>query len=230
MNAHTKRPARAVLRAAIEARDVAAAREREAAAALGRADQSVARARLRLHQVRDVDAEILAHNAAAYRTHAVVGGDPPAADVPPHLAEKRGRRDACAAELAAAKAAQAQLAGEHAAAQTEHQRCDRAVAEAADAVVADMSLLALGRYALAIRAARAAWADVAAIAGMTVQTGLTWAERAPLPGLPDGLVDTVARGFGYQPEPIPGQAPPARSAVWEDLRRRLRDDAGAELR
>lgn len=228
MNAHAKAPLRAVLRAAIEARDAAAERLREASAALDRADQGAVRAQLRLRQIGDVDAEILAHSAAAYRTYAVSGGDPPSADVPPHLAEKRGRRDAAQAELAAAKAAQAQLAGEHAAAQTEHQRCDRAVAEAADAVVADMSLLALGRYVQAIRAARAAWDDVAAIAGMTVQTGPTWAMRAPLPGLPDGLADMVARGFGKLAELRPGESrAPGRSATWEDLRRRLRVSADA---
>jgi hypothetical protein len=67
-----------------------------------------------------------------------------------------------------------------------------------------------------------AWDDAATIAVMTTQTGPTWAERVRMTSLPPGLVDAINRGFG-------NVEPQDRSAAWEALRARLRQDADAEL-
>jgi hypothetical protein len=67
-------------------------------------------------------------------------GPRPAAGVPAPLAEKQRQRDAAKQELAAAEAAQAELATAHAAAQGEHERHEREVAAAADAVIAEESI------------------------------------------------------------------------------------------
>jgi hypothetical protein len=228
MNAPTKIPTRDMLRAAIVERDAAAGRERECAGALDRADRMASGAKIRLHQLGDVDAAILAHATAQYRVFAQRGGEPPAADVPPHLAEKRAARDAARAEHDAAKAAQSQLAGEHAAAQTERQRCDRAVIAAADAVVAEMALPALGAYVAAIREARQAWSDAEAIVRLVVPAPPSWAKEMHMPvvGLPDSVRSMLDRGFGTEPGP---SEPPGRAAAWASLRERLRTDPDAEL-
>jgi hypothetical protein len=232
MNMQTKPPApRTVLRQAIADRDAAAGRERTAAAALDQADHNIAGPRLRLHLARDVDAEILADATARYRAFAEAGGDAPTIDVPEHLAEKRRQRDTAKAELDAAKAAQAQLARAHADAQTERQQYDRRVAAAADAVLADMALPALGVYARAIREARQAWGDAAAIVRLVVPTAPAWAPdmHMPQPALPNGVREMLERGFGSEPSPCDQSHPPARAAAWEDLRRRLRENADAEM-
>lgn len=230
MNAPTKIPTRDMLRAAIVERDAAAGRERECAGALDRADRMASGAKIRLHQLGDVDAEILAHATAQYREFAQRGGEPPAADVPPHLAEKRAARDAARAELAAAQAAQSQLAGEHAAAQTERQRCDRAAAAAADAVIAAMALPALGIYVAKIREARQSWNEAQAIVRMITPAPPSWSPDARMshPSLAEGVREMLDRGFGAEPGPRDQSSPPV-AARWEDLRRRLRENADAEL-
>jgi ATPase subunit of ABC transporter with duplicated ATPase domains len=82
----------------------------------------------------------VAHATAAYRAFAQAGGERPDVGTPAHLAERQRDRDAARQELAVASAAQAQLAGEHAAALREHERREREVAAAADRVIAEMSL------------------------------------------------------------------------------------------
>jgi hypothetical protein len=218
MNAQMSPPARDILRAAITARNDAAARVLLAAAALDRAHRAASAAQVRFYETGNPDAEILAHAMAQYRAYAEAGGPPPSADVPPALAERQRQRDVARHEMAAADAARAELAGAHAAALNEHAHREKAVATAADTVVAEQAVLALGRYGQAIRQARAAWDDASAIAVMTVSTGPTWAQRARMPSLPPGLVDAINRGFG-------NVEPQDRSAAWEDLRPRLRGNA-----
>lgn len=224
MNAPTKIPTRDMLRAAIVERDAAAGRERECAGALDRADRMASGAKIRLHQLGDVDAAILAHATAQYRAFAETGGDAPTVDVPAHLQAKRTQRDAAKTELDAAKAAQAQLAGEHAAAQTERQRCERAIAQAADAVIAELALPALGLYVARIREARQSWSDAQAIVRMITPAPPSWSPDmvVAVPGLPDSVRQMLARGFGTQPDP---SEPPGRAAAWADFRRRLRENA-----
>jgi hypothetical protein len=68
-----------------------------------------------------------------------------------------------------------------------------------------------------------AWDDAATIAVMTTQTGPGRADRVRMRSLPPGLTDAINRGFGGNVEPQD------RSAVWDDLRRRLRENADSEL-
>jgi hypothetical protein len=100
---------------------------RDAAATLARATQLAAEAKGRLMGL-DVDGAILAHATAAYSAFAENSGERPAVDIPAHLAERREACDAAKRELAAAQAAEAELADERAAALREHKR---RVAEAA---------------------------------------------------------------------------------------------------
>jgi hypothetical protein len=230
MNAHAKLPAREALRAAIAVRDEAATRVREAAATLARAGRLTADAQRRLDVLGDVDGEVLAHATAAYRTFAEAGGERPDLATPAHLTERQRKRDAARQELAAAGAAQAQLAGEHAAAQAEHERRERQVAAAADAVIAEESISIYVRYVQAVEAARAAFDDMATISGMTVQTGTRWADRTQLPGVPPLVARAVTVGFGHRDEPPPGERrTSSRAEAWEELRRRLRLSADAEF-
>jgi hypothetical protein len=171
---------------------------------------------------------VLAHATAAYRTFAESGGDRPDLGTPAHLAERRRACDAARQELAAAQAARAELGDGHAAAQREHERCERAVAAAADGVIAEMSLATYVRYTRAVEAAREAWDDLEVICAMTVSTGPRWVDRTPLPGLPPGLAEVVSRGFGHRDEPpLSERVASRRSAAWEDLRHRLRLNADA---
>jgi hypothetical protein len=234
MNAHAhvkaKSSAREALRDAIATRDQAAARVRETAAILARSERNAASARWALDRLGDVDAEILARATALARKAAEAGGDKPEIGTPAHLEEKRHRRDVARQELAAAEAARSQLTKEHAAAQGEHERRVNNVAKAADAVIAEMSLLTWGRYVQAIEPARAAWDDLTVICGMEVQNGPRWVDRTRLPGLAPGLAEAVGRGFGHRDESPPGESGASRrSAAWEDFRRRLRESADAEI-
>ena len=208
-HAHTKLPAREALRAAISVRDEAAARVREAAATLARAGRLATDAQRRLDVLGDVDGQVLAHATAAYRTFAESGGDRPDAGTPAHLVERQRQRDAARQELAAAEAARSQLTEEHAATQGEHERHEREVAAAADAVIAEMALLAWGRYVQAIEAARAAWDDAASICGMTANSPAAM-----------GRAEDVA---GATPRPRrgrrPGLRPPRRAAPGRARRR-----------
>jgi hypothetical protein len=132
--------------------------------------------------------------------------------------------------LLAGTAAQAELAAEHAAAKREHERCENNVAKAADAVIAEESISIYVRYVQAVEAARAAWDDLTVICGMEVQNGPRWVDRTRLPGLVPGLVEAVGRGFGHRDESPPGESGASRrSAAWEDFRRRLRENADAEI-
>jgi hypothetical protein len=230
MNAHTKLPAREALRVAIATRDEAAARVREAAGTLARADRLATDAQRRLDVLGDVDGQVLAHATAAYRTFAEVGGERPDLGTPAHLAERQRARDAVRQELAAATAAQAQLGDEHAAAQGEHGRREREVAAAADAVIAEESISIYVRYVQAVEAARAAFDDMVAISGMTVAHGPRWVDRTQLPRLPPLVARAVSMGFGHRDEPpSPGGRRAPRSAEWEELRRQLRLSADAEI-
>lgn len=236
MNMHTveivRPPAapRAALREAIAERDAAAAREREAAGTLDRADRLAADTQRRLAALDRVDQEILDHSAAAYRAYAETAGDILEVTTPKHLEEKRIARDAVRQELAGAKAAQSQLADRHRALQAEREKCDRVVSQAADRVIVEESTQLYVRYVQAVREAREAFDDMAAICGITQQTGPTWAMRAQLPGLPELVTYAVELGFGYRADPPPGQVrPPGREAVWQRLRERLRVDADATL-
>jgi hypothetical protein len=227
MNAHTKPSAREALRAAIAVRDEAAARVPEAAATLARAGRLAADAQRRLDGLGDVDGQVLAHATAAYRNFAENGGERPDLGTPAHLAERQRTRDAARQELAAANAAQAQLGEEHAGALRDYERCEREVTAAADGVITEESIV---RYVQAVEAARAAFDDMAAISGMTVQTGPRWADRTPLPGLPPLVTHAVRMGFGHREEPPPGQVRgPDRSAAWEDLRRRLQLSGDSQI-
>jgi hypothetical protein len=219
-------PAREALRAAIVIAEVSKTHLRQAAATLARADQMASDAQRRLDVLGDVDAEIVAHRAVSYKSWAADGGERPNISTPQHLAERQRQRDVAQQELAAAKAAQAELAAEHAAALLEHERCENNVAKAADAVVAGMAVPALGRYVQAIEAARIAWGDVASIAGMVVQRGPRWVDRVPMPGVPDGVREVLDRGFGNL---LGERVASRRSTDWEDLRRRLRQNADAQL-
>jgi hypothetical protein len=231
MNAQLMPPAaREVLRAAIAVRDEAATRLREAAATLARAGRLAADAQRRLDVLGDVDSEILGHAAQAFRVSAESGGERPEVATPAHLAEKQRHRDAARQELAAAQAAQAELGDEHAAAQGEYGRREREVAVAADAVIAEESIQIFVRYVQAVEAAHTAFDDMAAISGMTVQTGPRWANRTQLPGVPPLVAQAVSMGFGHRDEAPPGHRDSAgRSAHWEELRRRLRQSAEAKL-
>jgi hypothetical protein len=234
MNAHAhvkaKSSAREALRDAIATRDQAAARVRETAAILARSERNAASARWALDRLGDVDAEILARATALARKAAEAGGDKPEIGTPAHLEEKRHQRDVARQELAAAEAARSQLTDAHAAALREHERCEREVVAAADAVIAEESIQLYVRYVQAVEAARAAFDDMAAISSMTVQTGPRWADRTQLPGLPPLVARAVSVGFGHRDEPPLGQrSTRGRSAEWEDLRRRLRENADAEI-
>jgi hypothetical protein len=233
MNAHAhvkaKSSAREALRDAIATRDQAAARVRETAAILARSERNAASARWALDRLGDVDAEILARATALARKAAEAGGDKPEIGTPAHLEEKRHRRDVARQELAAAEAARSQLTEEHAAAQGEHERREREVAAAADAVIAEESIKLYVRYVQAVEAARAAFDDMATISGMTVQHGPRWVDRTPLPGLPPLVARAVSMGFGHRDDPPPGERRGPRSAEWEELRRQLRLSADAEI-
>jgi hypothetical protein len=237
MNAHAHAdvdlktlPAREALRAAIVTAEVSTAHLRQAAATLARADRLATDAQRRLDVLGDVDGQVLAHATVAYRTFAEIGGERPNISTPQYLAERQRQRDVAQQELAAAKAAQAEIAAEHASTLIEHNQCEREVATAADAVVADMVLPALGRYVQAIEAARIAWDDVASIAGMVVQRGTRWVDRVPMPGVPDGVREVLDRGFGNLAGPLLGERVASRrSTDWEDFRRRLRQDANARI-
>jgi hypothetical protein len=230
MNANTKPSARQALRAAIAVRDEAAARVREAAATMARADRLAAGARIHLHLLRDIDEQIAAHHAAAYKIFVENGGERPDISTPQHLAEKQRNRDTAQQEFAAAQAAQAELAAEHAAARLEHDRCENHVSRAADAVIAEESIHIYVRYVQAVEAARAAFDDMATISGMTVQHGPRWVDRTQLPGLPPLVARAVGMGFGHRDEPPPGERRASdRSAAWDDLRRQLRESADAAL-
>jgi hypothetical protein len=228
MNVHTKPSARETLRAAIAVRDEAAARVREAAGTLARAGRLATDAQRRLDVLGDVDGQVLAHATAAYRTFAESGGGRPDVGTPAHLVERQHARNAARQELAAESAAQTQLAEEHAAALREHERRERAVAAAADSVIAEMSLAVYGRYVKAIEEAGAAWDDVEAICGMTVQKGPRWADRERLPGLPDGLIEAVGRGFGHRDEMGQRHVAP-RSTAWATVRQRLLANPEADV-
>jgi hypothetical protein len=80
-----------------------------------------------------------------------------------------------------------------------------------------------------IEAARAAWDDLRVICGTTVQNGPRWADRTHLPGLPEGLVEAMNEGFGHRCEPMGQSYAAQRSAAWGDFRRRLRENADAEI-
>jgi hypothetical protein len=96
-------------------------------------------------------------------------------------------------------------------------------------VIAEESIQLYVRYVQAVEAARAAFDDMATISSMTVQTGPRWADRAQLPGLPPLVARAVSMGFGHRDESPPGERRDPRSAVWEELRQRLRTSAEAEL-
>jgi hypothetical protein len=182
MNAQLKPPAaREVLRAAITARDEAApAYERPPrrwrAPSASRPTRSAGSPRSATWTAR------FSHATAAYRTFAEAGGERPDLGTPPHLAERQRTRNAVRRELAAAQAAQAELADGHAAAQRQQERCEREVAAAADAVIAEMALALYGGYARAVEAARAAWDDLEVICGMTVSTGAPLGRPYPAAG------------------------------------------------
>jgi hypothetical protein len=230
MNLHTqtKTKPRDELRDAIADRDQAADRVRATAATLARSERIAASARYALERLGDVDAEILARATALARKAAEAGGDKPEIGTPAHLEEKRHRRDVARQELAAAEAARSQLTEEHAAAQREHERREREVAAAADAVIAEESISIYVRYVQSVEAARAAFDDMAIISGMTVQAAPRWADRTPLPGLPPLVTRAVSMGFGHRDKPPPVERT-SRSAEWEDLRRRLRLSADAQI-
>jgi hypothetical protein len=228
MNAHTKPSARETLRAAIAVRDNAAARVREAAATLTRAGRLTADAQRRLAALGDVDGQVLAHATAAYRTFAAAGGERPDVGTPTHLAERQRARDTARQELAAASAAQAELADEHAAAQGEHERREREVAAAADAVIVEQTIKLYAAYVDAIKAARTAWDGMVAITAMT-QAG----SRLSLPGLEPLITHTIRLGFGHREDelmpPLLRPAVDPIASAWEDLRRRLHQDADAQI-
>jgi hypothetical protein len=226
MNAQTKPPARDVLRAAIAARAEAAERLREASEAAARAKHLLARAEFRVAQRKLDDSNSRQLRVEALKAYALdPAGGPPLADLAADPPERQRERE----EAAAARAAYDQLGSNVDLREEEHRRAEARVAAAADGVLVDLLLAAYGRYSLAIEAARVAWRDVTAICGMTVDRGPRWLDRTRLPGLPDGLVGAIGRGFGHYDERSPSErCIPRRSAEWEDLRRRLRLSADAE--
>jgi hypothetical protein len=137
MNAHTKLPAREALRAAIAVRDEAAARVREAAATLARADRLAVDAQRRLDVLGDVDGAIASRRADAYKAWAADGGERPALEVPPELAERQRARAVAADEFAAARTAHDALSAEGASAVQAHDRASDAVFDAAKQVLVE---------------------------------------------------------------------------------------------
>lgn len=131
-------PSRAALRAALAARDVAAAKLRTATTAAERAKQMLTEAEAELRAFAAVDAEIAAHRAARIREWAAAGGDRPDTDAPLVLRDLAKRRESKAAaedHVATVRATYDTLAAELAAAQREDEAAKAAIHAAALQVV-----------------------------------------------------------------------------------------------
>jgi hypothetical protein len=178
MNAqHTKPSAREALRVAIAVRDEAAARVREAASTLARAGRLAVDAQRRLDVLGDVDAEIAAHRAGAYKAWATDGGERPVLDAPRELAERQRARGAAADELAAARTAHDALEAEHAAAVQAHSRASDIVFEAAKQVLVEEADRIAAEMETALGHAFALHDDLHALAMLSAQRGgQTWQE------------------------------------------------------
>lgn len=219
MNAAVKIPARDVLRAAIDDRQRAAEAVARANDAADRARMIKATADLRVSQRALADARSRSARVEALRVHALEGSSAgaPAGDAPP---EHRHELD----EADAARAAYEQLQADARLRAEEHRKAEARVIAAADAVVAELALPALGLYVARIREARQSWNDAQAIVRMITPAPPSWSPDmvVAVPGLPDSVRQMLARGFGTEPGP---SEPPGRAAAWEDFRRRLRENA-----
>jgi hypothetical protein len=232
MNAPTKIAARDALRAAIDFRRHVAEAAARANDAAERARQLRSMADYQVTRRANLEAGSHALRVEAMKARALDGSSAQAAtpgDAPP--IEQQHERQRLVDEAAAARAAHEQLQADAQLRAEELRQADARVVAAADRVIAEQALPALGAYVRAIAEARQAWSDAQAIVRLLVPAAPSWAAEMhmPVPGLPDGVRAMLDRGFGTEPGPRDHGSPPARAAAWEDFRRRLRDDADAEI-
>jgi hypothetical protein len=125
---------RDALRNAIAERDTAKERLGVAAEVVERAKAQVAEADTKLRALGDVDAAILKHRAASFKS-AAKGGPKPSLALPAELLKREKARDETASEAQAARAAHADLVGQFAEAQAALRSAEWKVTELASKVL-----------------------------------------------------------------------------------------------
>jgi hypothetical protein len=170
-------PARERLRSAIAERTAAEAALAAASQSAIRAQNIMEAAQRRVEALGDVDGEIAAHHAAAYRAYAETGGERPELEVPAHLADRQRRLTTEREQLAAARAAHAALAAENDAAREALALAKDNVLFAAKAVLEAEADRLAAKLEAVVSKAHALRDDLLALAGLSVmERGQTWAE------------------------------------------------------